>query len=324
MANYTSTQDLKIGALAAAGELIDGTSEYESTVLKYLNKWHLDIIGGKNDFNIPCSQPWIWAKAANPGVLILKAPYTSDLITVTNASTTATLSVAPLVGLGSFAGRTLQISGRPELFRISAHTAGSATLTLDAAYTDDTGSGLAYSLHKLEYTLAAGLMRLIGPMHSQRAQIEGGRGEIEGVQKDRFDRDFPSYRVISGVPTNFTQIGEVEGLVTVRFNASAPQDTRIEYDYIPIPSDLTDSSSNFPLIPREHRILLQHGATFMLMNDKNDTRMAEYAELTKGAVMALVGTVKAEKMITNKNYGKMIARPEQFNNLKNYKVQETS
>jgi hypothetical protein len=324
LANYTSTQDLKKGALAAAGELVDGTSEYEAKVLEYLNKWHLDIIGGKNDLNVPCSQPWVWAKAANPGVLILKAPYETGTIALTNGSTVATLSSAPSVGLGSFAGRTLQVAGRPELFRIATHVAGTTAMTLDAAYTDEDGSGLAYSLHKLEYTLTTGLMRLIGPMHSQRAQIEGGKGEIEMIQKDRFDRDFPSYRILSGVPTNFTQTSEVEGLVTVRFNSSVTQDTRVEYDYIPIPSDLSDSSTNYPLIPREHRIVLQHGATMNLMLDKNDTRASSYADMVKGAIMALVGTVKAEKQITNTNYGKLIARPEQFTNLRNRKTQETS
>ena len=46
MANFLSTKDLVDGALNRAGELSDGTSDFDDEALKYVNSTYYSVVAG--------------------------------------------------------------------------------------------------------------------------------------------------------------------------------------------------------------------------------------------------------------------------------------
>jgi hypothetical protein len=311
MANLTTTADLKAQVLTNAGEVTSGTSSYDTLALTYLNRAQLEVATGGSTFVPDLAEPWPWAKAQSPGVLRLVAPYAAGTVTVTNGSTSATLSAA---SSASLAGYYLAISGRPEYFRISAHTAATTALTLDAAYTDESGSGLSFNAYKLDYALTTGIARLIEPMRVYRTQVfnNDNEGKIYGIAYDEMLRSYPLHLLRSGVPTLFAQIGEVDGAYRVRFNASVAQDTRVEYEYIPIPSALTASPDTTPILPYVDRPFLVYAATFWLMLDKSDSRADYYFRLAQAKLQNMLSVRRRNYGATSKNAFRVLSRQDQI------------
>lgn len=246
MSSFRSAYDIKTGILRRCGELTNGNSPYDSIALEYANGLYQSVISGSSEFELDLGEPWIWAKAQYPGVLILKAPYTSDAVNMTNGSATGAFTVAPST---SQAGKYLMLSGRPEVFRITAHTASATAFTIDSLYTGDTINGSAYKAMQLDYTLASGIQRLIGQMVVHRSQgwAEDQDHNIQELADTVMKSKYPMAAIQQGIPLAFAQTQDVDGTITVRFNTYVDRDTRVEYDYIPIPSDLivqsfTDSS----------------------------------------------------------------------------------
>lgn len=310
MAQLTTVGDIKTAVLQHAGELTNGNSPFEQRALDYIQRVYIEILGGTSPFAPDNGEPWVWAKAQNPGVLVLKAPETGTC-TLTNGSASGVFAVAPS---SSLASRLLRIPGRPEFFRISAHTAASTSFTLDSAYTDSSGSGLAYEAHLLDYSLgASSILRLIEPMRVYRQQVfyEDDEGKIYGVSPDQMSRDYPLHVLMSGVPSRFAQLGESNGIIRVRFNASAITDTRVEYEYIPAPGTL--ATPDTPLVPLEDRTVLVYGATYYLMFDKNDPRATSFFQLTQSKLQAMMQARRRAYNKTGKNYGRLIPRLDQDN-----------
>src|SRR5712675_1131001 len=87
--------DLIADALRKSGEKQDGTSDFQSDALTYMNAHYQKFVAGGNDFEVDLGDPWPWAKAKYPGVLTLLVPYSDGSITVTNNSNVATFSIPP-------------------------------------------------------------------------------------------------------------------------------------------------------------------------------------------------------------------------------------
>ena len=322
MANYISAQDIINDALNRAGELTDGTSAYGASALSYLNKWYMILMGGSNEFGLEVGEPWVWAKAQYPATLTLKTPYTTGTISLTTGSTSGTFSAAPS---SSLAGTYLEIGGNDEKFRIVTHTAATTSFTLDSQFNGTTASGLTYLAHYLDYDLTAAIIRLIAPFRSQKVSNWkfDWDGKIEGIIKSRFDDDYPLHRLRRGTPTHFCITRKDDtGLYTVQFSHSVQSNTRVTYDYIPLPTLLTNSGSSIPALPREHRIALSHGVTYQLMVDKNDARAAEVLNVCRASFEAMVQANKREHSNINPDYGKLIPRMDNTNYTLRYLVQE--
>ncbi len=235
MSRLETFSDLKIAALEKAGELTDGTSDYDTTVEEQINALNRSIYSGANEFNVDLGEPWEWAKPRNPGVLTLIPPFETGTISLTQDSASATLSSAPAVGLGSLKNHFLIITGISTVYRISAHTANATAVTLDQIYLEDTAATASFKIVKLDYDLTAGIERLIGPMRTYKANNDDASTEISGIDRNAFDRLYPLARPKSGIPERFSVIAEANGLLTVRFSHYQAEDKiRVEYDYIPV------------------------------------------------------------------------------------------
>jgi hypothetical protein len=310
VANFTTGQDLVKSTLQRTGELDDGTSPLNARALEYLNGFYQQILSGGSVFKVDLGEPWYWAKQQYSSILTLLPAYTTGTVSVTQDSTSATLSVA---SASSLAGYYLKIDNRPEYFRIAAHTAATTALTLDSGYTDVTGAGLGFKAILVDYTLSAGMQRLLEPMVVYRLSSNDQSGRIYGLDLKRFRDDYPLGSIEGGIPTQFATLYEIDGTLTVRFNRYPNQKTRVEYDYIPIPAALADSSGSIPLVPREHRQVLAFGATYYLMLDKNDSRADVYLRLAQAGLQAMLTANRKEQIHQAKQFGRIVTRPEQEN-----------
>jgi hypothetical protein len=130
------------------GELTDGTSDFNSLVLQYLNSVYQGVLAGGNEFGIDVAEAWTWAQAKKPIVLSL-LPLEEGSATMTNGSRAGVFSSAPAT---SFEGRFIKFSSRSDVYRIVQHTAASTAFSIDQAYLDNSGT-LQYSALKLDYDL---------------------------------------------------------------------------------------------------------------------------------------------------------------------------
>lgn len=310
MANLTTTSDILLSTLSRVGELESSSSPYYTKALEYINEIYLKILGGANVFDLDMGEPWVWAKSQYPGVLQLNPVNDTGTVTLTKASTSGTFSSAPST---SMAGYYLKIDDRPEYFRIATHTASATAFTLDAAYTDTSGSGLTFKAIPLNYSLTSSVLRLFEPMVVYRDQgvLADEDGKIYGIDLNSLKKEYPLTRLEQGVPTRFAQFYDTDGTISVRFNKYVETETRVEYEYIPIPTALTASPDLTPLIPREFREALVYGAAYFLCLDKDDSRADSYLQITQAVLRAMMKANRKELKDYGLNRGRLLPRYEQ-------------
>lgn len=282
MANYTTTPDLLADALFRVGEPTDGTSDFDTVALTYLNRVYQALCLGGEELNPDLHEDWWWLRKSPPGLLTLQPVITTGTVAVTNNNTAVTFSSAPSA---SVAGWLLKVDGGSgDVYRILSHTASDTAATLDGIYTGSTDGAASYTLMKLEYALASDVLRLISPMRCYRAE---SAYEIDGVDITTLDRDFPLALIDTGVPSRFAPVTET----TIRFNragsASSTDYIRVEYDYLYMPDALTDDVSSVPVVPLHHRRVLADWTTLWLLMDKNDDRSGAVGMAAKAGLAAM-------------------------------------
>lgn len=307
MANYKFSSDLVNDILFRAGETTDGTSNFEAIALQYLNRAYQSMWMGGGEFLDGNNQNWWWLRKDPPGTLILQPSITTGTVSVTNNSASITFSSAPAA---SVAGYFFRVDGQEDVFRISTHTGGSGSATLDSVYTGTTATAATFRLMKTEYTLATDALRIIAPMRVRLAHT----GSIEGTDSAAMDKSFPIHLLESGVPTLFAHIGETK----IRFNrygmTSSTNLIRVEYDYLYKPADLTDSGSEEPVVPLQYRHLLSDMAVAMLFIDKNDDRATLAVAAAKAGLQAMLNENKKRWLAQSRRFGRIRARQEQLEN----------
>ncbi len=333
MAAYNlSVNALKIGALKSAGELTDGTSQYDTFATDYLNKAYLAVLSGSNEFEVDCSEPFSWAKQPTKGNIVLQPNYTRGTCAFTNGSANITFSTIPLnqnaVAI-SLAGYWVQVAGVSEWFKILTHVSGTTVGTIYSVYTDTTNLTASINAVPLEYDLnpTNGILRLISPLEVYRTQDQMGdqEGKVYFTDEVTLLKQDPMFLLRSGTPTLFTIIAKDEaGKFTIRFNRYVTIQTKIEYNWVKIPDILTDATNVFPKVPVDHRLAMQYMATYWLCNDKNDSRKQDYFNLTQRALKAMIIADGKEKIQSSKARGQLIPRGDNYSRSRGYFTQEVS
>lgn len=396
--NETNVSEIKKRALFRVGELTDGTSPYDSKALEYINQIYRAILAGGNEFELELGSPWTWARSQRPATLVLKPKFDTGTVSVVNGSTTITFSPAPTISLQ---GQWFKVIGRPELFRINSHTASVATATIDTAYTDDTGSGLAFDVYFLEYDLPVKVERIIAPMvvHRQQQFTAPKDGLIYQVDLTNMNENWPMKQLPEEIPQQYAVLSkDHDGDIRIRLNAQAGSETRVSFDYIPVYSELVElsivsanvntgtetitynnhglidgaqvcftstaigntsieqiyfivnSSANtfqlsltsggtavnlssagdavlvsYPILPKTFLDILDYGASFYLMLDKNDERSEAYFRLCQAKMKAMISANNREMgQASAGRVGEMIPRMDMFSGPRRYWRQEPS
>lgn len=419
MAQFRTSAELVNMILARCGEPTNGNSSYITQALQYLTKVHNVIIAGGNIFDLDVAESWTWAKAKNPIILKLEAPYADGGVTFTQGSEAGTFSVAPS---SSLAGWHIRVGSDGEVYRIATHTAASTAFELDGAYvgasvavgeyaafkldyeivpthlyvdstnnkldyvevagtgagtyavtltsgsytpdalatevktqldslgndtwtvtyssvtkkftitSDLTGSGTSVSLlgatgtnastsalpllgfDDLDYTTLAtytstypvgAISRFVEPF------VLYGKDDpfIMGLDELSFMQEWPLGRVREGTPRFFTKLAENrDGSITVRFNAYPTEVQRIDINWIPAPRDLQNNSVSYPLVPRKFIDILEYGASFFLLTDKEDNKSEKYFALAQTQLKAMLKQNRNEQAKYGRDFGSIVPR----------------
>ncbi len=314
MANLTTSTDIINSALRRAGEVTDGSSEFEATATELLNEIHLDALAASNKFDFNYGDTYPWAKEKNPGVLTLEPKLITGTVSVANGSTSASFSSAPAATKADW---VLKVTGDDTFYRVDTHTAAATAFTLDANYLGTTDTEAGYELFKVWYDLESSILRLVSPMlvYVGQAFESNGSGEVAELDFTAFKREWSFRRILTGVPTRFTRIADNTNtqVITVRFNKVPNNQIRLEYDRIKFPTDLTDSASDIPKLPREYRQALVYGIAYLILLEKNDNRAQNFFQLAQASFKASSIGRKKELGQTSRNFGRVFGRPDMGN-----------
>jgi hypothetical protein len=314
-----STASIIRQALGFAGEVDTGNSEYHARCTPWINKLHEDVLSGSSMFDVDVGQPFPWARAENPKTLILKTCYTDGGVTLTNGSDAGTFSSAPSSSLGSFVDRFLKLDSSPDYYKIIAHTAGSASFTLDSVWADDSVSVASFSAIPLIYDLGSNILRLVEPINVYRF---GGfdtdyDGKIYGISINELRKNYPLARLYGKLPERFATLYQSETKYKIQFSTYVTEEIKVDLDYVPRPDLLIDSDDSIPLIPGHKSNLLVYGLAHMIALDKRDYEKAgSMAKQAATILRSLLVEQNRTAGYTARNRAQLVPRQDQMSNNK--------
>lgn len=299
---FDTTDQILDDVLFRAGEQTDGTSDFRSKALDNINRVYFEIINGGSSFAPELREDWYWLYAESN--LIIEKVINDGTVSVTENSASVNFST---VKAASVAGWHVRFGGSGfPVYKISAHTAGASAATLDSVYVGTTNANASYELFKIEYSLIAGIQSVVSPMRGH------DRIEVGGMDPAALQRNYPLSQITQGTPRAFASLSNS----TVRFShmGSSSNLIRLDYGYRDDPTDLADSASSTPLIPRQFRHVLAEGALALLAINKNDSRAKAYADLTRNLMLAMVRDNRHHRQSrASPPPGSIITRPNQMN-----------
>jgi hypothetical protein len=310
MSNFTTSADLLKYALRAAGEIDNGNSPIHSIALEHLNLNYIRILGGANIYNLELGDPFIWARTSK--TLELLPIYETGTIALTKGSTSGTLSVAPTLDASNISvlDYDLKVEDSLDWFKITAHSSGSTSVTLDAGYNGDTGT-YSFKLLKLRYDLGASIIRLVEPLRVYRNQgTNDEEDKIYKVEANTFRKDFPKRKISLGIPDTFTLVSETDAAYVLEMNKYTNVRVKVDVEVVVTPTALTDSGSSIPIIPLVHRKSLgDMTAASILQDEKKQAKDAGvYVGYAKQGLQAMITVDRKQNQQTGKYRGRLITR----------------
>ena len=256
--SYTTTgQDILTHVLFRGGEDVAASSDYTATTKTHIMRAYADVVR---------FAPFPWALKHPPGVLSLVATVTGTVSSISGVTWTLAATIAT-----SQVGKQIVLDGENIPYRILTHTAGTASLTVDATYTEDTTTG-AYTIFQDEYALASDCMRPWWAWFRNRPM-----DLMEFITPDEAASEYPRRTLYSTkYPYTLSLLRyDANNVPLVRLIPWVSEAATIEYEYGKRPPVLTFdgvAGTDTPFIPLEDRIVLADRALFYLLVDKNDDR----------------------------------------------------
>lgn len=274
ISNFDTGKDCLTNALSRAEELGIGASDRETELKAYIQARYLAVVGE--------GFPWSWAKKTPPGILTTVAEITTGTVAVTNGSATITFSSAPAA---SVKDRKFYVEGDGTLYRISTHTAGNPSATLDGTYLGTTAAAAAYRMFQDEYDLDSTFLAPVGKPFIR--DLSGTPGRLDFIGEDELVTQYPWLGSGSSRPRYVAIIGDKK----VRVAPWPTEARRYEYDFIRHPGVLDfsgNAATDTPIIqPAEDRIVLVLGAVADVLIDKDDDRAPIHAQGFTGKLQAM-------------------------------------
>jgi hypothetical protein len=227
----------------------------QNKIKRFVNMIYMDEV-------VPFKR-WTWLQKTT--AIVHKAYYNVETAEVTPDSATVTLSVAPSASLGSFKGYNFSVDDSNQIYPISAHTAGSATLTLARNFQEELDADADYKIWKDNLALPTDAKETIDAWHTEHAQPlkAAGPQELRKYQAAEPKREgFPScYNTWDFIdPSGDDAEGEGDRYRQMRIFPSITEDAlTINIDYIQEATELEDDADE-PILPIGDRIVLFYGA----------------------------------------------------------------
>ena len=250
MANFDSPADIKVFVLSMADMQASG-DDFDTEVGNA-------IVMAKNDLDN--RHPWYWRLIYPPGVFLTVADITTLTLTIAaaGASAAATLSATYTPSL---VGYKIRPTGKSWIARITAHTAATATLTLDAA-PEAVTAGTACTIFQDEIQLASDLGLFKDGLWRQDGSF------IEMWDLEYLVNRYPDPPVPGDTPEAFARLDRRR----IRLSHYPTDVRRYEYPYAAEEADLDVTSSTALTIPQNWRWVLAHGALYYALLMKSDKR----------------------------------------------------
>lgn len=265
MADFDSFSDIKswllsLGDFQATGDDFD--AEVGSAIVRAWEDLH-------------ARHPWWWATKFPNGAFVTTADITNRTLTIssTGTSVTGTLSSTVSTDLDNY---KIKPSGKNWAARITAHTAGSANVTLDAV-PETIAAGTACVIFQDEYQLASDLQHFVDGLH------RGDGHFVESWTMERLVAEYPDPPSGGDSPVAFARINQRR----IRLSHYPQNVYRYEYPY----TALLDkpSGSGDLAIDRNWRHLLADGAAFFAFLFKSDKRAEIFKrEYERGIEQAII------------------------------------
>lgn len=258
----------------------DGDTTTKNRIKRTINKVYLQEV-------IPFSR-WKWLEGTTR--VVHKARYNDSTCSVAPNSATVTLATAPSASLGSFTGKKFAVDGYNEVYIISAHTAGSTTVTLTSNYTGNLSTTAGFKIWTDVVILPTDCRETINVWHNFHAKpMEGiGLQKIRSLAAlNQRQEAYPSFYYTGSqtdpTPTLQTHTSTTDtDTNTYRTMYIYPSinrtDCTLQIDYVKEVAAL-DLDGDEPLIPIEDRSVLVDGALARLW--KSVASDNENAQLSK-------------------------------------------
>lgn len=254
MAQYDTGQDILQHILRRAGEILP--TDTSTTNADHLIDAKLYIQAAYWD--ICALKPWRWARKQTQFVSI--AAVTGSVSSVAAATVTLSATIAT-----TMAGRKFYFDSDGIPFRITAHTAGTGTLTLSNSYTGPSTSG-TFTIFQDEITVASDVMAFPNIKEMQWGE------PILVIPEGEANREYP--RNIFGSPG--TKYAAFITDSTIRLMPWPNDATLYECSYNYRADVLTFdgvAGTDTPIVPRDNRIAIAQRALAKIYADKRDARV---------------------------------------------------
>ena len=205
---------------------------------------------------------------------------------------------------------TSDLGGADNIFSIlggtgtAANTYASILPLIHLAFKNHTGAATYVSENP-----QGSIVKLVEPFELHTAQSRSHK--VYGLDKLRFNKDYPISLIEEGNPTRFCVIEErPDGYMKVRFNKYVKTEARTEVNFIPTPLDLYDTAMSGPILPKEYGRILTYGGASYLLAEKNDDRASTYFTLAKELLEAMIRNNRKTGERIGQHYGEVVARED--------------
>lgn len=219
--------------------------------------------------------PWLCLRKNPPGTFVVFAADTTPILNVPNVGTNVVCTLAAPYTVpafynyatgGSLTGFKVRPDGLSAYSYITAHTAGSPLITLDAVQDGMVSPALGISIYKDEYDLNTDLGVFISGIYT----IFGYESYL--WPEERLRTEYPSPLVAASWPARaFARIGKTR----IRFSSYPAQNLRMEYQYCYEPVDpLVTDPTGVATLPLDERLrpVFALGVMSKVMLLKSDSR----------------------------------------------------
>lgn len=218
---------------------------------------------------------WPFLRSPTPLVIQTVPDITAGTVTTTAASTTLTFSIAPVDSNGSnvsVANRYIQTSSSKDWYKITAHTSGTTTATLEIAAIT-TGSALTYTVRKVYYGTSTSVDRIIQIYQDILPY------QLLETTKEYFQSFNPGFLSSAATPEMYCMAGidSSSGAGTPQFILWPTPSSVINFriDYYTVATDMS-ADADISVIPAKwHTTVLLEGACAQAFRYLDDSRYAD-------------------------------------------------
>lgn len=258
MAEFDLGIDILRNVVRRAGEMLPTDVSTEAQADHYID---VKIYINRAYWEICALKPWRWARKRTQFVSI--AQVTGTVTSIVGATVTLSATIAT-----SMAGRKFYLESDGIPFRITAHTAGTDTLTLSASYTGTNTSG-SFIIFQDEITVASDILAfpVLTQLHFWDDITIIPESESLGM----------SPRNIYGTTRSLYAAFITDSVIRLVPWTMDPHLFQVSYNYRPDPLDFGGlPATDTPILPRDDRIVIAQRSLELLATDKRDARLQEY------------------------------------------------